>query len=156
MKRAGGVVLPLLEAPGPPAPSLRVDVYGRIRGAILEGRLAPGVRLPSTRTLAGELGLSRTTAEEAYGQLVAEGYVARRVGDGTYVSSTLPARRTGAGRAAAVRTPPLSRRGRAIAEARLAVFDGVWIAPGSPYRSMEGALGAIRYARERGVPLVGT
>jgi len=91
-----------------------VDVYGRIRGAILEGRLAPGVRLPSTRTLAGELGLSRTTAEEAYGQLVAEGYVARRVGDGTYVSSTLPARRTGAGRPAAARTPPLSRRGRAI------------------------------------------
>jgi CTP synthase (UTP-ammonia lyase) len=35
-------------------------------------------------------------------------------------------------------------------------FDGLWIAPGSPYRSMEGALGAIRFARERGVPLVGT
>jgi CTP synthase (UTP-ammonia lyase) len=40
--------------------------------------------------------------------------------------------------------------------ARLAGFDGVWIAPASPYRSMEGALAAIRYARERGVPLVGT
>ena len=40
--------------------------------------------------------------------------------------------------------------------ARLAGVDGVWIAPSSPYRSMEGALGAIRYARERGVPLVGT
>lgn len=39
---------------------------------------------------------------------------------------------------------------------RLAPFDGLWIAPGSPYRSMEGALNAIRYARERGVPLVGT
>jgi CTP synthase (UTP-ammonia lyase) len=35
-------------------------------------------------------------------------------------------------------------------------FDGLWIAPASPYRSMDGALGAIRYARERGVPLVGT
>jgi CTP synthase (UTP-ammonia lyase) len=33
---------------------------------------------------------------------------------------------------------------------------GVWIAPASPYRSTEGALGAIRHARERGVPLVGT
>jgi CTP synthase (UTP-ammonia lyase) len=32
----------------------------------------------------------------------------------------------------------------------------VWIAPASPYRSMDGALRAIRYARERGVPLVGT
>jgi CTP synthase (UTP-ammonia lyase) len=39
---------------------------------------------------------------------------------------------------------------------RLGTFDGVWIAPASPYRSMDGALAAIRYARERGVPLVGT
>jgi CTP synthase (UTP-ammonia lyase) len=35
-------------------------------------------------------------------------------------------------------------------------YAGVWIAPASPYRSMDGALRAIRYARERGVPLVGT
>ena len=40
--------------------------------------------------------------------------------------------------------------------AQLAGYDGVWIAPASPYRSMEGALSAIRHARERGVPLVGT
>ena len=39
---------------------------------------------------------------------------------------------------------------------RLSRYDGVWIAPASPYRSMDGALAAIRYARERGVPLVGT
>lgn len=39
---------------------------------------------------------------------------------------------------------------------RLAPWAGVWIAPASPYRSMEGALAAIRYARERGVALVGT
>ena len=39
---------------------------------------------------------------------------------------------------------------------RLAAYDGIWIAPASPYRSMDGALAAIRYARERGVPLVGT
>ena len=41
-------------------------------------------------------------------------------------------------------------------ETRLARYDGLWIAPSSPYRSMEGALSAIRYARERGVPLFGT
>jgi CTP synthase (UTP-ammonia lyase) len=35
-------------------------------------------------------------------------------------------------------------------------YAGLWIAPASPYRSMEGALGAITSARERGVPLVGT
>ncbi len=39
---------------------------------------------------------------------------------------------------------------------RLTHFDGLWIAPASPYRSMDGALNAVRYARERGVPLVGT
>jgi CTP synthase (UTP-ammonia lyase) len=38
----------------------------------------------------------------------------------------------------------------------LARYHGLWIAPASPYRSMDGALSAIRYARERGVPLVGT
>ncbi|HEU4382422.1 MAG TPA: hypothetical protein VFR85_02870 [Anaeromyxobacteraceae bacterium] len=42
------------------------------------------------------------------------------------------------------------------AEASLSAFDGLWIAPASPYRSMAGALAAIRHARERGVPLVGT
>jgi CTP synthase (UTP-ammonia lyase) len=42
------------------------------------------------------------------------------------------------------------------AERRLAGYAGLWIAPASPYRSMDGALAAIRYARERGVPLVGT
>jgi CTP synthase (UTP-ammonia lyase) len=40
--------------------------------------------------------------------------------------------------------------------ARLAGYAGLFIAPASPYRSMEGALGAIRFARERGVPLVAT
>jgi CTP synthase (UTP-ammonia lyase) len=42
------------------------------------------------------------------------------------------------------------------ARSRLGGYDGLWIAPASPYRSMDGALAAIRYARERGVPLVGT
>jgi len=41
-------------------------------------------------------------------------------------------------------------------EGRLAAYAGLFISPGSPYRSMDGALAAVRYARERGVPLVGT
>ena len=43
-----------------------------------------------------------------------------------------------------------------VAEETLGDFDGLWISPGSPYASMDGALAAIRFARERGVPLVGT
>jgi CTP synthase (UTP-ammonia lyase) len=42
------------------------------------------------------------------------------------------------------------------ASTRLSGYRGLMIAPASPYRSMEGALAAIRHARERGVPLVGT
>jgi CTP synthase (UTP-ammonia lyase) len=41
-------------------------------------------------------------------------------------------------------------------ETRLSAYDAVWIAPGSPYRSMTGAVEAIRYCREAGVPLLGT
>jgi CTP synthase (UTP-ammonia lyase) len=41
-------------------------------------------------------------------------------------------------------------------EARLAPFDGVWCVPGSPYRSMEGALLAIGHARRHGLPFLGT
>jgi CTP synthase (UTP-ammonia lyase) len=40
--------------------------------------------------------------------------------------------------------------------ARLGAYAGLWIAPASPYRSMDGALRAVRRARERGIPLVGT
>ena len=42
------------------------------------------------------------------------------------------------------------------AEARLAGFNGIWLGTSSPYRSMGGALLAVRFARERGVPFVGT
>lgn len=38
----------------------------------------------------------------------------------------------------------------------LEAFDGLWAAPGSPYKSLEGAVGAIRTARERGLPFTGT
>ncbi len=44
----------------------------------------------------------------------------------------------------------------AQAAGRLAVYDGLWCAPGSPYDSMQGALEGIRYAREKGKPFVGT
>ncbi|WP_253779119.1 CTP synthase C-terminal region-related (seleno)protein [Goodfellowiella coeruleoviolacea] len=43
-----------------------------------------------------------------------------------------------------------------VADTRVEDFDGVWVLPGSPYRSEAGALSAIRTARERGIPLLGT
>ena len=53
---------------------------------VTEGRLRPGDRLPPTRALAEDLGLSRWVVTEAYDQLKAEGYLAARVGAGTVVA----------------------------------------------------------------------
>ena len=41
-------------------------------------------------------------------------------------------------------------------ESALSAFDGLWAASGSPYRSFDGMLAGIRYARERGIPFTGT
>ena len=61
-----------------------------LRTEILDGRLRPGARLPATRDLARQYGLSRGTIVSAFDQLKAEGYVEGSVGSGTYVSETLP------------------------------------------------------------------
>ena len=51
------------------------QVYRRLREAILTGELISGVRLPSTRILAGEAGVGRVTISRAYEQLATEGFV---------------------------------------------------------------------------------
>jgi GntR family transcriptional regulator / MocR family aminotransferase len=61
-----------------------------LRTEILEGRLRPGARLPATRDLARQYGISRGTAVSAFEQLRLEGYVVGRVGSGTRVSAVLP------------------------------------------------------------------
>lgn len=62
-----------------------------LREAIARGELQPGEQLPSTRTLAASLGLSRGTVSEAFEQLVAEGCLEARVGSGTRVARPDPA-----------------------------------------------------------------
>ena len=57
-----------------------------LREAVRTGRLAPGTRLPASRGLARDLGVSRGTVTHAYAQLVAEGYLVGRHGSGTYVA----------------------------------------------------------------------
>src|SRR3954451_1450137 len=66
------------------------QLYLQLRSAILSRRLRPGTKLPSTRELASQLGVSRSAAVTAYEQLLAEGYTSGRRGSGTYVSSDLP------------------------------------------------------------------
>ncbi len=81
---------------------LQHQIYSGIRDAILKGALIPGARLPSSRSLADELGVSRTTVVFALGQLQAEGCVISAGAAGTFVARTLPdtlrrVRRTGGG-----------------------------------------------------------
>ena len=57
-----------------------------LRRVILNGTLAPGRKLPSTRELAQELGVSRITVKSVYEQLVAEGYFQAKTGAGTFIS----------------------------------------------------------------------
>jgi GntR family transcriptional regulator / MocR family aminotransferase len=59
----------------------------QLRDAIRSGRLTPGERLPSSRVLARELGLSRGVVQECYSQLLAEGFLSARTGSGTSVAT---------------------------------------------------------------------
>ncbi|MBV9765466.1 MAG: PLP-dependent aminotransferase family protein [Acidobacteriaceae bacterium] len=65
------------------------QTYRAIRQAILSGALGAGERLPSTRDLAEQLGISRTVVVLAYEHLLAEGFIVGRAGSGTYVCDGL-------------------------------------------------------------------
>src|SRR3954468_3083465 len=78
---------------------LRAQLEGQLREAVGSGRLAGGVRLPSSRALASELGVSRGVVVEAYGQLVAEGYLAVRRGSAPVVADGVERRAGGRRRA---------------------------------------------------------
>ena len=85
----GGPFIPALPPREPESPAYRWLAAG-LRAAILEGRLAPGSRLPSTRSLADHFALSRGTVITAFEELVAEGYLEGERGSGTFVNRVLP------------------------------------------------------------------
>ncbi|WP_266182261.1 PLP-dependent aminotransferase family protein [Dyella humicola] len=86
------------------------QLYRQLRTAIVDGRLPARERLPSTRDLARQLGVSRKTPLEAYERLIAEGFLISHAGDGTYVAEGLaPA--------------PVSTRARSVASPKAAA---VW------------------------------
>jgi GntR family transcriptional regulator/MocR family aminotransferase len=66
--------------------TLRARAEHALREAVRSGRLPPGSRLPATRALAAQLGVSRGVVVEAYAQLAAEGYLDTRRGGGTRVA----------------------------------------------------------------------
>ena len=94
----------------------RAGLESALREAVRSGRLVPGTRLPASRQLAADLGLSRNTVADAYGQLIAEGWLAARQGAGTYVAGgTIP--------------PPGSAAGPAVIPDRRVRYD---LRPGLP------------------------
>ena len=111
---------------------LGVQLSGQIRELVLAGTLARGDRLPSTRSLATDLGVARSVTEQAYDQLLAEGWLETRRGAGTFVASgggaplAVPARR---------RTPSPGR-------------DLVWLDAGTPWIDPRHAAGWRRAWRE--------
>src|SRR5689334_2159963 len=70
--------------------TLQEEIYASIRRSIVNGLLGEARRLPSTRALAAELGVSRTTVLIAVDHLHAEGYLVSRRGSGTFVAEDLP------------------------------------------------------------------
>ena len=101
-----------------PAP-LGAQLSGQVRELVLTGVLTRGDRLPSSRALAAELRVSRSVAEQAYEQLLAEGWLETRHGAGTYVASLARVR------------PATVRRTPSPAEPRLVRLDAgtPWIDP---------------------------
>ena len=95
---------------------LHRQIYDGLRRAILAGLLRPGQRVPSTRLLAAELGVSRLPVLTAYEQLLHEGYLEGRVGAGTFVSDALPDD--------ALRPVPIAGRERGSPSARPTVRGG--------------------------------
>ncbi|HEX6965211.1 MAG TPA: PLP-dependent aminotransferase family protein [Gemmatimonadaceae bacterium] len=121
-KRAGTLTLTL-----PPrergTPAYRW-LCAALRTEILTGRLRPGARLPATRDLAAQYGLSRGTIVSAFEQLEAEGYVKGKVGSGTYVSRVLPDTLLHSARGADVRRPAARAPSRRLSRfaARVTLF----------------------------------
>ncbi|MFT2017997.1 PLP-dependent aminotransferase family protein [Streptomyces sp. 796.1] len=101
---------------------VRASLMSALRDAVRSGRLAAGTRLPSSRTLAADLGIARNTVADAYAELVAEGWLTARQGSGTRVAERAVASDTRIEPPAPVRRPP-------VRPAPAPIYD---LMPGSP------------------------
>jgi len=90
MRRVASGILPLIAIDRKSPKPLHKQIYDGFRAVIVDANLHPGQRIPSTRVLAIELGVSRFPVLNAYAQLLAEGYFESRVGAGTVISTSLP------------------------------------------------------------------
>ena len=121
-RRTGAGPLVLVSLHADSVEPLYRQIYRDLRARILDGTLGGGGRLPSTRSLAQDLRVSRATVVLAYELLRAEGYLESTGRGATHVSRTLPDRLTRGDAAAGSQRPSVavaaaSRRGRRVARA---------------------------------------
>jgi len=128
------------------------QLYERLRGEILVGQLERGARLPSTRTLASELGVSRSTTVLAYQQLLLEGYLEGRMGQGTVVARSLPTSlfheqkdRTLSERTGIRHTPPIHLASRVRSLKEMPYPERIEEPAGGAFRGGEPALDLFPY-----------
>src|SRR5262245_51127408 len=91
VKKSGGALLLALNLNHSESRALSTQLLVALREMILSGGLRPGERLPATRTIAKDVGVSRTTVVEAFERLAAEGLIVSRTGSGSFVSEALNA-----------------------------------------------------------------
>ncbi len=135
-----------------PATRVRTGLEAALRAAVRDGQLRPGTRLPPSRALAADLGIARNSVADAYGQLVAEGWLTARTGAGTWVAShALPARQAPA-------APP-----RPASPPRYDLRPGVPDLSAFPQRAWlaaaraaltSSASGVLGYPDQRGLPVL--
>ena len=101
-------------------PGLRAGLTDALREAVRTGRLAPGTRLPSSRSLAADLGIARNTVADSYAELVAEGWLTAQQGSGTRVARRAEPRRA---------APAAPRPGRDLPDRRNLTYS---LLPGTP------------------------
>ncbi len=132
MKTNAGALLSSLRIDRGADRKISIQLYMGLKEILLSGGVAPGDRLPASRILAKEIGVSRTTVIDALERLTADGLLEARVGDGTYVSRALAGRRSirpATVPAAALPSPP--RLSHAATHAQRLFAPRAWL----PHRS---------------------
>lgn len=151
-RRASPTPLPAFSRNAATGEPLHHQLYVAVREAILAGRLAPHARLPSTRAIAADLSISRSTIVQAFDQLLAEGYVEGRAGAGTFVCRDLPeaallSAATDRPHGGPVGGRSLSRRGHLMAQsANRPAWDKDAALPPRPFRPPAPAVDAFPIA----------
>ncbi|MBO6562532.1 MAG: PLP-dependent aminotransferase family protein [Nisaea sp.] len=139
VKRAAGALLSAIRIDHDSPRLLATQITSSIREIILAGGLRGGDRLPATRILARDLGVSRTTIVEVYERLISEGLLEARTGAGTFVSETVHIGDNGA----VTGSPEAPKTEKAVARPPVAIGAGFAIRLPHTIRAFTTALPAV-------------